>query len=147
MQWHALILVLATMPAFAQVYKCTQNGVVTYSERPCGDKPKVVDIKVYQPTPQERLAATERAATDIEDAQVVDLTRQKFHDAAAIAESTNRIVRSSRRQRTCEFFKKQVRETDAALVGLTNPVMRDAAEKRRKQYEADADAACANGYP
>lgn len=126
----------------AQVYKCSSGGAVTYSERPCDSTAKPMDLKVYTPTPAERIAAIERAQTDREDAQVVDLQRQRNHSAARIAGSTNSIVREARRQNNCDWFRKQGRELYSMLSKQTDPRMRAATEESIKKNEDDSRLIC-----
>lgn len=45
------VLVLASASANAQIYKCTQGGKSTYSDRPCGENEKL--IKAAPPKPVE----------------------------------------------------------------------------------------------
>lgn len=146
----AMALLMPTL-ASSQVFKCTEKGVVTYSERPCAHDAKAVDIKVYQPTPAERMAAIERAQTDREDAAVADLRKYRTpsaESAASSVNSMNQAVRSARRANTCDWFNGLIRESQQTLLGLTNPALRAAEEKRLKRLEGDAATACLpRGYP
>lgn len=142
---RGLIVCLAfvALPASAQVFKCTVGGVTTYSEIPCGEKPKVVDLKVYQPTAAERIMAAERAETDREDARVVDLERRRYMNAARTVDSTNRLIRETRRQNNCDWFRQQEREMAFRRDTQVNAVQREQSERSRKTYADGASAACA----
>lgn len=44
-----LLLLGITLPGQAEIYKCTVNGKLQFSDQPCSDKAEVVELKLYQP--------------------------------------------------------------------------------------------------
>ncbi|WP_462156906.1 DUF4124 domain-containing protein [Pseudoalteromonas sp. GB56] len=42
------LLTLLALPAHSAVYKCTINGVVTFSQLPCGDDAQIINIRSYK---------------------------------------------------------------------------------------------------
>lgn len=138
-----LVALLMSSVGHAQVYKCNSGGSVTYSERPCDTSAKPIDLKVYTPTPAERMAAIERAQIDREDADVVELQRRRHYEAAGVAASTNAVVRDARRQNNCDWFRKQARDLELSLARQTNPTIRESTMKSIRRYEEDARLMCA----
>lgn len=45
------LLIAAGMPAHAQVYKCTEGGKTVYSQEPCAENAKILDIRRAPPRP------------------------------------------------------------------------------------------------
>jgi len=61
------IIVIAfalALPAHAQVYKCAEDGKTVYSQTPCASEAKPMDLKVHQPTEEDRLRAQAQALRD-----------------------------------------------------------------------------------
>jgi len=47
--------------ASADIYKCTKNGQVTFSDMPCAPAAKPIEVQVYMPSDDEAARAQERA--------------------------------------------------------------------------------------
>ena len=113
------MLAFAALPASAQVFKCTEGGVTTYSQHPCGAQPKAVDIRVHQPDAREQAMARQRAAVDRRDASVLDASKAA---AAARADAEDR---ARTRQQQGEQYAKQQRCNELARTQQDAAVWRD----------------------
>lgn len=119
-----------------QVFKCTVNGVTTYAQHPCGEKPKSVELNVYQPNSYERTLARQRAAADRRDAAVVDLERQQL-EAERRAERAQRDAKSAAFAEKCANYERKAQNAAAERDMYFTPGYKAEAEGRRK---AAADA-------
>lgn len=59
------LIVVTPLLSQADVYKCTTNGSVTFSDMPCGNDAKPMELNVYMP-PAELVAKANKQTQDIE---------------------------------------------------------------------------------
>ena len=112
MKLHFLFLASFAMTAHAQIYKCTADGKVTYSQTPCerGNEKvlPVPDAPAASPASGRELERVRRAGAQLEKERTARETAQERSDARA-----DRAV-ASRRQR-CDKLRLQAKwaEEDA----------------------------------
>lgn len=144
---RALILMLALVaaPASAQVYKCTANGVTTYSEIPCGERPRAVELNVHHPSAREQALARHRAQVDQRDANTLE--RQQAYDRQRQA-SERRIAAQQQASEQAAFNAKCAGyERTAKAAGHERDLYitqryRDDAERRKREAEAQHFSEC-----
>jgi hypothetical protein len=78
-----LLLALFPLAAHAQVYKCTQDGKVTYSEAPCAGNGTVLDTPAATQRDERELARLKREAASLEKQRRVKEAREDRADAQA----------------------------------------------------------------
>lgn len=132
----ALLLTASYGASAQQVFKCTVNGVMTYSQSPCGEKPKSVELNVYKPNGYEQALARQRAAADRRDAAVIDLERQQL-EAERRVERAQRDAKAAAFAEKCAGYERKERNAAAERDMYVTPGFRAEAEGRRKAY-ADA---------
>jgi predicted RNase H-like nuclease (RuvC/YqgF family) len=57
------ILILSVLPAQAEVFKCTVNGKLTYSDKPCAENAESIELNYYKPRQEDidrQLETTQR---------------------------------------------------------------------------------------
>lgn len=136
---------LVAMPAAAQVYKCTTNGVTSYSEIPCGDKPRAVDLNVHHPSRSEQAAARQRALIDKHDARV--LGQQQAQEREREAAERRIAQRQAAYQEAAAKAKCDGYERTAKAAGHEKDLyltqrFRDDAERRKREAEAQHFSEC-----
>lgn len=129
-----LALALVAAPAFAQVFKCTANGVTTYSEIPCGDKPKVVELNVHQPSRRDQLDAQQRALNDRRGVAVVDAQRERLEYERRV-ERSQRASAEATHNSKCAGYQRGAKNAAAARDAYYTPAFKNQAEQQRKEYE------------
>ena len=134
MRMWVLSLALVVSPAWAEVFKCTSGGVTTYSEIPCGDKPKVVDLKVHQPSRRDQLDAQQRALSDHRGVAAVDAQRDRLEVERRI-ERSQRASAEAAHNSKCAGYQRGARNAAAERDGYYTPAFKNQAEQRRKEYE------------
>lgn len=136
-----LLLAFAAMPAAAQVFKCTEGGVTTYAQKPCGDKPKAVEIKVYQPDRQEQMLARQRALADKRDARIVDQQREQLAVERRI-DAQQRAQKEAAFKAKCDGYERAAKNArDEKELYLTQR-FRDDADRRKREAEAQHFSEC-----
>jgi ubiquinone biosynthesis protein UbiJ len=85
---YGLLLCLFVIPVQAEVYKCTINGHTEFSDQPCSEQAKKIEIKITQP--KQRAIDEQRAitATFEEESRVTEihtLNQQNDHLEAEIS--------------------------------------------------------------
>lgn len=77
-----LVLGLGTsLPAHAQVYRCTEGGQTVYSDHPCGSRSVAVPLIDNTPTAADQKAARERASAEAAQVREMETTRRKAQAA------------------------------------------------------------------
>ena len=71
----------ASLPAQAQVYRCSENGQTTYSDHPCGTRAKPVPMIDNTPSAADQKAARERASAEAAEVQQMETARRKAQAA------------------------------------------------------------------
>nr|WP_311528822.1 DUF4124 domain-containing protein [uncultured Ralstonia sp.] len=94
----------ASLPAHAQVYRCTEGGQTVYSDHPCGSRSVAVPLIYNTPTAADQKAARERASTEAAQVQEMETTRRKAQAAedarqAQIAAQAAEQARREQRQK------------------------------------------------
>ena len=140
-----IALALVAMPASAQVYKCTANGVTTYSEIPCGDKPRAVDLQVHHPSRHEQALARQRALIDRADAQA--LGQQQARERERQAYEQRQAAQQQAREAAAFKHKCDGYERTAKAAGHEKDLYltqryRDDAERRKREAEAQHFSEC-----
>lgn len=140
-----IALALVAMPASAQVYKCTANGVTTYSEIPCGDKPRAVDLQVHQPSRHEQALARQRAQIDRADAYA--LGQQQARERERQAYEQRQAAQQQAREAAAFRYKCDSYERTAKAAGHEKDLYltqryRDDAERRKREAEAQHFSEC-----
>lgn len=128
------LLLLAAVPAWAQVFKCTTNGVTTYSEIPCGDKPKVVELNVHQPSRRDQLEARQRALSDRQSVAAVDAQRDRLELERRLERSQRAYAEASHNSK-CAGYQRGAKNAAAARDAYYTPAFKNQAEQQRKEYE------------
>ena len=75
-----LALLAAATPLSAEVYKCTVNGSITFSDIPCSSDAKPMVLNVYTPSPE----AVEQAANQTREIEQSLANGQKQRQAEAL---------------------------------------------------------------
>lgn len=135
------VLAFVALPASAQVFKCTVNGVTTYSERPCGEKPKALELNVHQPDPRERALARQRAAVDRRDAAVLDYEQARL-EAERRVERSQRASAEASHNSKCSGYERAAKNAAAERDMYRTQPYRDDADRRRKEYESAHFSEC-----
>ena len=94
----------ASLPAQAQVYRCSENGQTTYSDHPCGTRAKPVPMIDNTPSAADQKAARERASAEAAEVQQMETARRKAQAAedarqAQIAAQAAEQARREQRQK------------------------------------------------
>ncbi|MDF7060266.1 DUF4124 domain-containing protein, partial [Escherichia coli] len=94
----------ASLPTYAQVYRCNENGQTTYSDHPCGTRAKPVPMIDNTPTAADQKAARERATAEAAEVQQMETARRKAQAAedarqAQIAAQAAEQARRDQRQK------------------------------------------------
>lgn len=113
-----LLIVLPELAA-AELFKCSENGKITYQAKPCRNKAaeKQVDIEISNPERNakalERLKAVE---ADYQAKKEQEALREKArHEAALRAAEVKALERNANAQvDQSEAMRKQVKELDSA---------------------------------
>jgi len=63
--WLGGLIVAAPMFTHAEIYKCTNNGNITFSDIPCTNNAKPIEVNVYIP-PEDIVAKANQQTQDIE---------------------------------------------------------------------------------
>ncbi|MCA0184710.1 MAG: hypothetical protein LCH90_01745, partial [Proteobacteria bacterium] len=116
-------------------------GVTTYSERPCGEKPKTVELNVHQPDARERALARQRAAVDRRDAAVVDYEQARLESERRVERSQRASAEASHNAK-CAGYERGARNAVAEREMYRTQPFRDDADRRRKEYEAAHFSEC-----
>jgi hypothetical protein len=100
----ALGLAATSLPAHAQVYRCSENGQTTYSDHPCGTRARPVPMIDNTPTAADQKAARERASAEAAEVQQMETARRKAQAAedarqAQIAAQAAEEARREQRQK------------------------------------------------
>jgi hypothetical protein len=134
MRMCILALALLVSPAWAGVFKCTANGITTYSETPCGDKPKVVELNVHQPSRRDQLDAQQRAQNDRQGVAVVDAQRERLEFERRV-ERSQRASAEAAHNSKCAGYQRGAKNAAADRDAYYTPAFKNQAEQRRKEYE------------
>ncbi|MDY7509420.1 DUF4124 domain-containing protein [Ralstonia sp. 22086] len=94
----------ASLPAQAQVYRCSENGQTTYSDHPCGRRAQPVPMIDNTPSAADQKAARERASAEAAEVQQMETARRKAQAAedarqAQMAAQAAEQARREQRQR------------------------------------------------
>lgn len=135
------ILLASALPANAQVFKCTTGGVTTYSEVPCGDKPKVVELNVHQPSRRDRLDAQQRAMSDRRGVAEIDRERDQLEVERRI-ERSQRAAVEARHDSKCSGYQARAKAAEHERELYATQRYRDDADRRKKEYEAQHFSEC-----
>ena len=71
----------ASLPAQAQVYRCSENGQTIYSDHPCGTRAQPVPMIDNTPSAADQKAARERASAEAAEVQQMETARRKAQAA------------------------------------------------------------------
>jgi len=71
----------ASLPAHAQVYRCTEGGQTVYSDHPCGSRSVAVPLIDNTPTAADQQAARERASAEAAQVHEMETTRRRTQAA------------------------------------------------------------------
>lgn len=137
----SMILLASGMPASAQVFKCTTNGVTTYSEVPCGDKPKVVELNVHQPSRRDQFDAQRRAQADRRGVAEIDRERAQLEVERRV-ERSQRAAVEARHESKCSGYQARAKAADHERELYVTQRYRDDADRRKKEYEAQHFSEC-----
>ena len=77
----ALGLSASSLPAHAQVYRCTEGGQTVYSDHPCGSRSVAVPLIDNTPTAADQKAARERASAEAAQVHEMETTRRRAQAA------------------------------------------------------------------
>lgn len=136
-----ILAMFVALPVSAEVFKCTVNGVTTYSEHPCGDKPKAVELNVHQPDARERALARQRAAVDRRDAAVIDYEQARL-EADRRVERSQRASAEASHSAKCSGYERAAKNAAAERDMYRTQPFRDDADRRRKEYESAHFSEC-----
>jgi len=94
----------ASLPAQAQVYRCSENGQTIYSDHPCGTRAQPVPMIDNTPSAADQKAARERASAEAAEVQQMETARRKAQAAedarqAQIAAQAAEQARREQRQK------------------------------------------------
>lgn len=73
MRFFILIVLAATFPAHAAVYKCVVDNQTVYSDKPCADEAEKLDIKVHQPNSRDIDSLLDRTVKMKRDSKIHNL--------------------------------------------------------------------------
>jgi len=71
----------ASLPAQAQVYRCSENGQTIYSDHPCGTRAQPVPMIDNTPSAADQKAARERTSAEAAEVQQMETARRKAQAA------------------------------------------------------------------
>lgn len=131
-----LVAVLCAGAAHAQVFKCVEGGVTTYSSTPCGSSPKTVELNVRQPTAAEARDARRRALVDKRDALGVDIQREQAYQEK-LRDRAQRNQAEASFNAKCQGYERRAAAASAEREMYRTQPFRDDAERRRREA-ADA---------
>ncbi len=137
----SMILLASATPAGAQVFKCITGGVTTYSEVPCGDKPKVVELNVHQPSRRDQLEAQRRAQADRRGVAEIDREHAQLEMERRV-ERSQRAAAEARHESKCSGYQARARAADHERELYVTQRYRDDADRRKKEYEAQHFSEC-----
>ena len=145
MRAWVVVLCLAASPAFGQVFKCTANGVTTYSETPCGDKPKVVEINVHHPSRQEQAIAHQRALADKREARWLDQQQHQQREQLAYERRIDE-QRGAQKEAAfkakCDGYERTAKNAGHEKDLYATQRYRDDADRRKREAEAQHFSEC-----
>ena len=128
----AILCLLSQAAAAGTVYKCTDGGRVSYSDRPCGQDAVVLRVQSASrdaPEALERLARERAMLQEIEDARAV-----REEQAARARARAQRAAAALRRRCDKLQLQRKWAEEDARRAG------RDEAERARTKARRQAEA-------
>ncbi|MDT4328340.1 hypothetical protein ACQE3E_11770 [Methylomonas sp. MED-D] len=113
-----LVIVLPNL-AVAELYKCSENGKITYQAKPCRNKSaeKQVDIEISNPERNAKaLERLKEVEADYQAKKEQEALREKAqHEAALRAAEVKALERNANAQvDQSEAMRKQVKELDSA---------------------------------
>ncbi len=112
----------ASLPAEAQVYRCTEGGRTVYSDHPCGSRSVAVPLIDNTPTAADQKAARERASSEAAEVREMETTRRKAQAAedarqAQIAAQAAEQARREQQQRKVVVAQEGVRYCHRVYIG------------------------------
>lgn len=137
----SIILLVSSLPAGAEVYKCTTGGVTSYQAQPCNDKARPLELNVHHPDARERALARQRAMADRRDAAAVDVERARI----AYERDVDRAQRASREaahESKCANIQARSRAAENERDLYATQRFRDDAERRKREYDAQHFSEC-----
>jgi hypothetical protein len=137
----SICLAACAFSADAQVYKCSSGGVTTYSEVPCGDKPRVVDLNVHQPSRRDQIDAQRRAQADRRGVAEIDRAQVQL-EAERRAERSQRAATEARHESKCSGYQARAKAAEHERDLYATQRFRDDAERRKREYEAQHFSEC-----
>ncbi len=72
-----LLCLFFSMALQADIYKCDENGLVHYQDKPCQSHSEKVEIKLHQPSKKDIEQQNKRTAAFNEDARISQIKRLK----------------------------------------------------------------------
>lgn len=143
MMIRTLFVLLActlSLPSLAQsMYKCTENGKVAYSDRPCPEG-KPVQLNVPAGSPTEASAARERSRREQDVLRQMELQRVKSERQAEYENRRSEYVATMKRQR-CEQLRQQRQRSREQSARTYNPAA-EAAKLRARRDAEELAAEC-----
>ncbi len=125
-----LLLLLAPACLFADMYRCEQNGQVTFSQRPCGDNAEKVELDTGpEPAPQPPQPASTVPAMDV-DAYIDERRYRRRLEQL----NGRRKALAQERDRRIADLEKQIPQ--ASNYAVYSSIRRDINNLRR-QYDRD----------
>ncbi len=112
----------ASLPAQAQVYRCTEGGRTVYSDHPCGSRSVAVPLIDNTPTAADQKAALERASSEAAEVREMETTRRKAQAAedarqAQLAAQAAEQARRQQPQRKVVVAQEGVRYCHRVYIG------------------------------
>ncbi|TDN57173.1 uncharacterized protein DUF4124 [Azoarcus indigens] len=136
--------------AHAQAYKCVYgNGTVSYQDQPCVQPGSHAEIRVIQPTPEQRRDAQLRARQDALRAQLLDLQEEEIaRRRAQLEESEARRAAASpsARPRTeadkCADYRERLADAQYWQKRFLHPANIQREEEKARHYDERAFFEC-----
>jgi hypothetical protein len=131
----AFACLFSPMAMAGTIYKCVENGKISYADQPCGKNPVALDLRVAPAAPgeaAERLARSKAYLAGVEAERAGEEER-----AARAARAAARVQReAAQQQRRCDKLRLQTRWAEED----SRRAQGDAAERARIKARRDAEA-------
>ena len=136
-----VLLIAAAMPAHAQVYKCTEGGKTVYSQTPCAENAKPMDLKVHQPTDAERLRA--KAQSRRERAFNAQVDRERAEGEARNREAADEIqAGKDAKAKKCADYKSELARLEGTKDKWISPALRQRDHDRVSELKSALFSEC-----
>lgn len=130
-----LVMLVAATPLSAEVYKCTVNGNVTFSDIPCSGDSKPVPMNIFTPSAEEVETANKRTQ-DIEENLATSKQQHQIEALRAEIESKKQQMNGDLSQLDSHKVQGESGQTD--YIGERSRTAERQSITRRYQNEVEA---------